>query len=157
MLGQLRDLLFRCSISTDTPEQILMAHYSDINKRASTIPLPLPIDMNDAQLIVNIVVQRISPSSNTALLSPLPLDFVADLLDYTFKCIESQGMHEYYSVLIRAAFSRLWYDLAKLPARNVRWLSVAPFAFRLLRVVGYVLITCGVSCVTDFGPEISSI
>lgn len=37
--------------------------------------------------------------------------------------------------LFKAAFSRLWYDLAKSPARTVRWLSVAPFAFRLLRTV----------------------
>ncbi|KAF8597279.1 hypothetical protein BDV93DRAFT_527513 [Ceratobasidium sp. AG-I] len=135
MLSQLRDLIFRCSISTDTPEQILMVHFSDMTNRIS-IPQPsYPVGVDDVQMIIDIVVQRISPTSNTLLLSPLPLDFVTDLLDYTFMCLSKQKMHESYSVIFKAAFSRLWYDLTKLPARDVRWLNVAPFAFRLLGIV----------------------
>jgi hypothetical protein len=95
----------------------------------------------DLTMMVVCLVQKLSPPATSPnAVKQIPLDFSTDLLDHVLCEIQLQGSSDMYLPLFKAGFSRLWIDLSQVPRnREIGWLNVVPFLFRLIRVIEYVL------------------
>ncbi|KAG8788750.1 hypothetical protein FRC12_014240 [Ceratobasidium sp. 428] len=143
MQNQLRELVIRYSfVSTSLEDPVLYRHFLDLRDYVHERTIAGPVNRSDQIMVVSSCAFKLNPPKGwVGAVEQIPLDFATDLMDILARDITETQEFDLFLPLLEAGFTRLWFDLSKVPEdETVKWIGVIPLAYQLFQITQMVIL-----------------